>query len=151
MGIYRCRLGWPPFISVALARRWPLSSVLRWWQPEEVVSADETVGAICGRTSGSLALMACPRPSCGDMGEGLFTTAFALRSSLLLFSRPRQRSLSLPVERSPASHLEFVIPQALWCGGCSYPREWNRSPVCNGTLTMGVCFLRLLRPEHLGI
>jgi hypothetical protein len=28
---------------------------------------------------------------------------------------------------SPASHLEFVVPQALWCGGCSYPREWNRS------------------------
>jgi hypothetical protein len=96
-------------------------------------------GATCGRTSGSLASMACPRPSCGDVGEGPFTAAFALRSSLLLFSRPRRRSLSLPVERSLASHLEFVIPQALWCGGCSYPREWNRSFVCNGTLSMGVC------------
>jgi hypothetical protein len=151
VGIYRCRLGRPPCVGVALARRWPLSSVLRWWQPEEVVSADETVAATCGRTSGSLALMACPRPSCGDVGEGLFTAVFALRSSLLLFSRPRRRSLSLPVERSPASHLEFVIPQALWCGGCSSPREWNRSPVCNGTLSMGVCSLRLLRPEHSGI
>jgi hypothetical protein len=125
--------------------------VLRWWQPEEVVSADETVGATCDWTSGSLALMACPRPSCGDVGKGLFTAAFALRSSLLLFSRLRQRSLSLPVERWPASHLEFVVLQALWCGGCSYPREWNRSPVCNGTLSMGVCSSRLLRPEHLGI
>ena len=151
MGIYRCRLGRLPFVGVALARRWPLSSVLRWWQPEEVVSAEETVAATCGRTSGSLALMACPRPSCGDVGEGLFTAAFALRSSLLLFSRPRRRSLSLLVQWSPASHLEFVVPQALWCGGCSYPREWNRSPVCNGTLSMGVCSLRLLRPEHLGI
>jgi hypothetical protein len=85
---------------------------------EEVVarggfSADETVGATCGRTSGSLALMACPRPSCGDMGEGLFTAAFALRSSLLLFSRPTRRSLSLLMQWSPASHLEFVVPQAL--------------------------------------
>jgi hypothetical protein len=151
VGICRCRLGQPPFAGAVLVGRWPLSSVLRSWQPEELVSADETVGATCGRTSGSLALMACPRPSCGDVGEGLFAAAFALRSSLLLFSRPRRRSLSLPVERSPTSHLEFVIPQALWCGGCSYPREWNRSPVCNGTLSMGVCSLWLLRPEHLGI
>jgi hypothetical protein len=104
-------------------------------------SADETVGATRGQTSDSLALMACPHPSSGDVGEGLLTTAFALRSSLLLFSRLRWRSLSLLMERSPASHLEFVIPQALWCRGCSYPREWNRSPVCNGTLSMGVLFL----------
>jgi hypothetical protein len=151
VGICWCRLRRLPFVGVAPARRWPLLSVLRWWQPEEVVSADETVSATCGRTSGSLALMACPRPSCGDVGEGPFTTAFALRSSLLLFSRPERRSLSLLVQCSPVSHLEFVVPQALWCGGCSYPREWNQSPVCNGTLSMGVCSLWLSRPEHLGI
>jgi hypothetical protein len=52
---------------------------------------------------------------------------------------------------SPASHPEFVVPQALRCGGCSYPREWNRSSVCNGTLSVGVCSLWLSRPEHLGI
>jgi hypothetical protein len=68
VGICRCRLWRPPFIGVASARRWPLSSVLRWWQPEEVVFADETVGATCGRTTGSLASMACPRLSCGDVG-----------------------------------------------------------------------------------
>jgi hypothetical protein len=114
-------------------------------------SADETVGATCGRTPDSLALTACPRPSCGDVGEGLLTAVFALRSSLLLFSRLRRRSLSLLVQWSPASHPEFVVPQALWCRGCSYPREWNQSPVCNGTLSMGVCSLWLSRPEHLGI
>jgi hypothetical protein len=48
-------------------------------------SADETIGATHSQTSGSLALMACPRPSSGDMGEGLLTASFALRSSLLLF------------------------------------------------------------------
>jgi hypothetical protein len=36
VGICRCKLGRPPFIDEALARRWPLSSVLRWWQPEKV-------------------------------------------------------------------------------------------------------------------
>jgi hypothetical protein len=30
---YRCALGRPPFAGVALARRWPLSLVLRWWSP----------------------------------------------------------------------------------------------------------------------
>jgi hypothetical protein len=58
---------------------------------------------------------------------------------------------TLLVQQSPASHPEFVVPQALWCGGCSYPREWNRSSVCNGTLSVGVCSLWLSRPEHLGI
>jgi hypothetical protein len=117
----------------------------------EGFSADEIVSATCGRTSGSSALTACPRPSCGDVGEGLPTAAFALRSLLLLFSHPRWRSLSLLLQWSPASHLEFVVPQALWCGGCSYPREWNRSSVCNGTLSVGVCSLWLSGPEHLGI
>jgi hypothetical protein len=114
-------------------------------------SANETVGATRGQTSGSLALIACPRPSSGDVGEGLVTAASALRSSLLVFSRPERRLLSLLVQWSAASHLEFVVPQALWCGGCSYPREWNRSSVCNGTLSAGVCSLWLSGPEHLGI
>jgi hypothetical protein len=73
----------------------------------EGFSADETVGATRGLTSGSLALIACPRPSSGDAGEGLVATASALRSSLLLFSRPERRSLSLLMERSAASHLEL--------------------------------------------
>jgi hypothetical protein len=80
-------------------------------------SADEIVGTTCGRTSGSSALMACPRPSCGDVGEGLLAAAFALRPSLQLSCRPRRGSLSL-LQRSAASQLEFVVPQALRCGGC---------------------------------
>jgi hypothetical protein len=117
----------------------------------EGFSADETVGATRGLTSGSLALIACPRPSSGDVGEGLVAAASALRSSLLLFSRPEWRSLSLLLQWSVVSHLEFVIPQALRGVGCSYPREWNRSSVCNGTLSAGVCSLWLSRPEHPGI
>jgi hypothetical protein len=36
-------------------------------------------------------------------------------------------------------------------GGCSYLRGWNWSSVCNGTLSAGVCSLRLSGPEHRGI
>jgi hypothetical protein len=117
----------------------------------EGFSVDETVSATRGPTSGSLALIACPCPSSGDAGEGLVAAAYALRSSLLLFSRPERRSLSLLMEWAAASQLEFVVPQALRCGGCSYLREWNRSSVCNGTLSAGVCSLWLSGPEHLGI
>jgi hypothetical protein len=72
------------------------------------------------------------------VNEGLPAVTFALGPSLLL-------------QRLPASHPEFVVPQALRCGGCSYPREWNQSSVCNGTLSAGVCSLWLSGPEHLGI
>jgi hypothetical protein len=84
------------------------------------------------------------------VGEGLVTTASALRSLLLLFGRPERRSLSL-LQWLAASHQELVVQQALRCGGCSYPRGWNRSSVCNGTLSAGVCSLWLSGPEHLGI
>jgi hypothetical protein len=99
---------------------------------EVVASADETDSATCGRTSGSLALMACSCPPQGDRGEGLFTVVFSLGQSLLLSSRPRQRSLSLLVQWSPASRLEFVISQPFWCGGSSFLREWSWDPVCKG-------------------
>jgi hypothetical protein len=36
-------------------------------------------------------------------------------------------------------------------GGCSYLWGWNRSPVCNGTLSVGVCSLWLSGPEHVCI
>jgi hypothetical protein len=47
--------------------------------------------------------------------------------------------VALLVQWSPASHLEFIVPQALWCGGCSFLREWTRSPVCNGTCLRARC------------
>jgi hypothetical protein len=82
----------------------------------ESFSAIETVSATCGPTSGSLALISGSRPSSGDANESLPAAASVLRPSLLL-------------QRSLASHQEFVVPQALRCGGCSDPREWNRSSV----------------------
>jgi hypothetical protein len=87
----------------------------------ESFSVNETINATRGPTSGSLALIACPHPSSGDVGVGLVAAASALRSSLLLFSRPGRRSLSLLTEWAAASHLEFVVPQALQCGGLFVP------------------------------
>jgi hypothetical protein len=104
----------------------------------ESFSAVETVSATYGPTSGSLALMSGSRPLSGDANESLPAAAFVLGPSLLL-------------QRSPASHQEFVVPQALRCGGCSYPRGRNRSSVRNGTLSAGVCSLWLSGPEHVRI
>jgi hypothetical protein len=104
----------------------------------ESFSADEPISATHGPTSGPLALMSGSRPLSGDANKSLPVAASVLGPSLLL-------------QRSLANHQEFVVPQALRCGGCSYPREWNRSSVCNGTLSAGVCSLRLLGPEHVCI
>jgi hypothetical protein len=107
-------------------------------QPEKVSPLTRSSAPSALRASGSLALISGSRPPRGDANESLPAVAFALGPSLLL-------------QRSPASHPEFAVPQAPRCGGCSYPREWNRSSVCNGTLSAGVCSLWLSGPEHLGI
>jgi hypothetical protein len=104
----------------------------------EGFSADEPISATRGPTSGSLALMSGSRSLNGDKNKSLPAAASVLGPSLLL-------------QRSLASHQEFVVPQALQCGGCSYPREWNRSSICNGTLSAGVCSLWLSGPEHVCI
>jgi hypothetical protein len=104
----------------------------------ESFSAVKAVSAAYGPTSGSLALMSGSRPLSGDANE------------------------SLPVARPSWDHgcccrgrwrvaRKLVAPQAPRCGGCSYPRERNRSSVCNGTLSVGVCSLWLSGPEHVCI
>jgi hypothetical protein len=79
--------------------------------------------------------------------------ASALRSPLLLFGHSEQKSLSPLLERAMVSH-----PSAFCCsagppivGGCSYLRRWNRSSVCNGTLSASVCSLWLSGHEHVCI
>jgi hypothetical protein len=101
----------------------------------ESFSTDKPVSATRGSTSGSLALMSSSRPLSGDANGSLPAAASVLGPSLLL-------------QRSLASRPELVAPQALRCGGCSYPWGRNRSSVCNGTLNVGVCSLWLSGPEH---
>jgi hypothetical protein len=100
---------------------WTPPSELRWWQLEKASSPTRLSAPSALRASGSLALIACPRPSSGDVGENLVVAASALRSSLLLFGRPERRSLSLLQEWAAASHLEVVVPHALRCGGLFVP------------------------------
>jgi hypothetical protein len=66
----------------------------------ESFSAVETVSAICGPTSSSLALISSSRPLSGDANESLPVAASVLGPSLLL-------------QRSLVSRPEFVAPQAL--------------------------------------
>jgi hypothetical protein len=70
--------------------------------------------------------------------------ASALRSSLLLFGPPEQKSSSSPLlERVTASRSSAFYrsagPPIEW--GCSYLRRWNRSSICNGTLNAGLLFI----------
>ena len=98
----------------------------------------EAISAAYRPTSGSLALMSGSRPLSGDVNESLPVATSVLGPWLLL-------------QRSLASRPELVAPQALRCGGCSYPWGRNRSSVCNGTLSAGVCSLWLLRPKRVCI
>jgi hypothetical protein len=131
----RCALGRPALAGAVLVDAAVGADVVA---AGESFSADKPVSATRGPTSGSLALMSGSRPLSGDMNESLPAVAPVLGSSLLL-------------QRSLASRLELVALQALRCGGSSYPRGQNRSSVCNGTLSAGVCSLWLSGPEHVGI
>jgi hypothetical protein len=103
----RCALGRPAPAGAVLVGRWTPPLVLRWWQLEKASPPTRSSAPSALRVSGSLALIACPRPSSGDVGENLVAAASALRSLLLLFGRPERRSLSLLPEWAAASHLEF--------------------------------------------
>jgi hypothetical protein len=115
-------------------------------------STDETVSATCApdlRLFGFNGWFSSPMRG---RERGPFSSSVCPGAIAAVVLPPEAKVVvALLVQWLPANHLEFVIPQALRCGGCSYPREWNRSPVCDGTLNMGVCSLWPLRPKHLGI
>jgi hypothetical protein len=90
--------------------RWLPSSALRWWRLKKSLSPKGSPPPSALWASGSLALIACPRPSSGDVGEGIVAAAFALRPSSLQFGHWERRSLSLLPEQAAASH-----PSAFCC------------------------------------
>jgi hypothetical protein len=63
--------------------RWLPSSALRWWRLKKSSSPTGSPPPSALRAFGSLALIACPRPSSGDVGEGIIAAASALRPSPL--------------------------------------------------------------------
>jgi hypothetical protein len=90
--------------------RWLPSSVLRWWRLKKSSSPTGSPPPSAPRASGFLALIACPRPSSGDVGEGIVAAASTLRPLLLQFGHPERRSLSLLLERAAVGDLEPYCP-----------------------------------------
>jgi hypothetical protein len=90
--------------------RWLSSLALRWWRLKKPSSPTGSPPPSALRASGSLALIACPRPSSGDVGEGIVAAASALRLSPLQFGHLERRSLLLLLERAVVSHLEPCCP-----------------------------------------
>jgi hypothetical protein len=90
--------------------RWLPSSALRWWRLKKSSSPTGSPPLFTLRASVSLTLIACPRPSSGDVGEDLVAAASVPRPSLLLFGHLERRLLSLLPERASASH-----PSAFCC------------------------------------
>jgi hypothetical protein len=116
------------------------------WRGVEVVAAGE------GFSTDEIANSACtPGPPSPDLngwfssfvGESPPAVAPARKPLLKLLRRPGWRSSSLLLERVTASHPSAFCcsagPPIVW--GCSYLRRWNRSSVCNGTLSAGVLFI----------
>jgi hypothetical protein len=90
--------------------RWLPSSALRWWRLKKSSSPTGSPPPSALRASGSLALIACPRPSSRDVGEGIVAAASAPRPLLLQFGHPERRSLSLLLERAAVGDLEPYRP-----------------------------------------
>jgi hypothetical protein len=116
------------------------------WRGVEVVAAGE------GFSADEIANSACTpgHPSPGLNGwflsfvdESPPAIAPAQKPLLKLLRRPGQRLSSLLPERATESHPSAFCcsagPPIVW--GCSYLRRWNRSSVCNGTLSAGVLFI----------
>jgi hypothetical protein len=139
----RCALEWPALAGAALVDRWTSPSVSTWWQLEKASPPSGPSTLPTDRPPALLALIACPRPSSGGMGEELVAAASAPRSSLLLFGH-----FGAGVDEPPGV-LSPCRPSNV--GGCSYLRGRNQSSICNGTLSAGVCSLWLSGPEHVCI
>jgi hypothetical protein len=115
-------------------------------------SIDEIVGAARGLTSNSTAFcLSSPL----EWGRGRGPCGSSIRPEVIVAA---VRPLGAEVVVAAALQAAASHPSAFCCsagppivGGCSYLRRWNRSSVCNGTLSAGVCSLWLSGPEHVCI
>jgi hypothetical protein len=91
---------------------------------EAVASADETVSVACApdlRLFGFNGWFSSP---VRGRERGPFNSSVCPVAIAAAILPPETEVIAaLLVQWSSASHLEFVVSQALWCGGCSFLRE----------------------------
>jgi hypothetical protein len=117
----------------------------------EVLVADEIAAVIRAPSLGSLALIACPRPRWG-CGRGPYRSSVCPEVIAAAVWPPGAEVVVAAAGvggGEPPRILSSRRPSNV--GVCSYLREWNRSSVCNGILSAGVCSLWLSGPEHVCI
>jgi hypothetical protein len=109
---------------------------------ERGFSADEIVGATHGLTSNSTAFCSSLSLEWGR-GRGLYGSS--IRPEVIAAAvRPLGAEVVITTAGAgggepPVGVLLSRRPSRV--GGCSYLRGWNRSSVCNGTLSAGVLFI----------
>jgi hypothetical protein len=117
-----------------------LSSVRRWQLEKSSSPARSPPPSALG-ASGSLYLSS---PLERRRGRGQGCSGVCPEAIAAAVRPPGAGSLSLLLERAMASHPSAFCcsagpPPIVW--GCLYLRRWNRSSVCNGTLSAGVLFI----------
>jgi hypothetical protein len=115
----RCALGRPPLAGAVLVGRWPLSSVLRWWLPLErlpiasvAASAGETVSASCAPGLRHFGFNGWFSSPVRGRERGPFSNSVCHEAVAAAVLPPETEVVAaLLVQRSPASHPEFVVPR----------------------------------------
>jgi hypothetical protein len=107
---------------------------------EAVASADETVSATCAPDLQLFGFNGWISSPVRGRERGPFSSSVWPKAIAAAVLPPETEVVvAMLVQRSSANCLGFVIPQALWCGSCSFPREWSRSPICEGTCLIARC------------
>lgn len=137
-----------PCGDLPVGRRLP-SSVLRWRRLKKSPSPTGSAPPSAPRTSGSLYLsspLECRRGRghrCSGVRPEVIAAAVRPSRAEVVVATAGVGGGGRPGALSPRGPSDV--------GSCSYPRRWNRSFVCNGTLSAGVCSLWLSGPEHVCI
>jgi hypothetical protein len=137
-----------PCGDLPVGRRLP-SSVLRWRRLKKSPSPMGSAPPSAPRTSGSLYLSS---PLERRRGRGHCYSGVRLEAIAAAVRPPRAEVVVAAAGAGGSGRPGALSPRGPPnVGGCSYPRRWNRSSVCNGTLSAGVCSLWLSGPEHVCI
>jgi hypothetical protein len=119
---------------------------------EEVLVADEITATICAPGLRFFGFDSLSSPLEWGRGRGPYRSSVCPKVIAAAVWSPRAEVVVAAAGvggSEPPGILSSRRPSNV--GGCSYLRGWKWSSVCNGTLSAGVCSLRLSGPEHLCI